>query len=76
MSKQEIMKQARDRRDNDREILKLKDISLDEYKAERKRIDDEYVAIREANKPTHHRLSAWQKADNAAFERWHKRQSS
>ena len=75
MTKQEIMKIARAKRDNEREALKSMDVSLDEYRAKRKRINDEYVATLEANKPTHHRLSSWQTADNAAFERWYKQQN-
>lgn len=75
MTKQEIMKAARAKRDSDRLTLKGKDLSLQDYIAERQRISDEYGAIREANKPTHNRLSSWQKADNVAFQRWGERQS-
>ena len=74
MTKQAVMREARNRRDSERKALGLKDLSLDDFRAERKRINDEYVVILEANKPTHHRLSAWQRADNAGFQRWYKLQ--
>ena len=74
MSKAEVMKVARAKRDSEREILKHKDISYDEYIAERRRINNEFVAVQEANKPTHRRLSAWLQADNTAFEHWQKSQ--
>ena len=74
MSKAEIMKEARAKRDSEREILSQQNISLDDYIAERKRSNGEYLATKEANKPTHRRISAWLQADNAAFERWNKRQ--
>ena len=75
MTKSETMKVARTKRDNERETLKHRNISHNEYIEERKRINNEYIAVKEANKPTHQRLAAWQKADNAAFERWNARQS-
>ena len=74
MTKAETMKQARDKRDRERLLLKAQSLSRNDYIAERKRINSEYVAIKEDNKPTHNRLSAWQKADNAAFQRWCERQ--
>ena len=74
MTKQAIMKEARKKRDREREELSHKELSHDDYTAERRRINTEYVVILEANKPTHHRLSAYQKSDNAAFQRWYKLQ--
>lgn len=71
MTKNDIMKAARLKRDSERDALKHCETSIEEYIIKRKRINDEYVAVKEANKPTHHRISAWQKADNAAFERWY-----
>ena len=70
MTKADTMKQARGKRDGERLLLEERHLSLDDYRAERKRINNEYVAVLEANKPTHNRLPAWLKADNAAFERW------
>jgi len=71
MTKSDIMKAARLKRDSEKEVLKHREISFEEYTIERKRISDEFIAVKEANKPTHRRLSSWQKADNAAFERWY-----
>jgi hypothetical protein len=76
MNKADNLKQARIKRDTEREMLKTKELPLAEYQAERKRINDEYVAVLEANKPTHHRISTWQREDNARFEHWLKMQVS
>ena len=75
MTKAEVMKEARAKRDSERETLSQQDISLDDYIVERKRINGEYLAIKEANKPTHQRIPAWQRADNEAFGRWCKLQN-
>ena len=75
MTKAEILKEARIKRDTERNLLDSKDLPLIEYQAERKRISSEYKAVLDANKPTHNRISSWQREDNARFEHWLKTQS-
>ncbi len=75
-TKNEILKAARLKRDTEHTLLKTKDLPLTDYQNERRRISAEYKAVLEANKPTYHRLSAWQREDNASFERWQKLQNN